>query len=335
MTGVTMSNKRQKYSSAPFSLKEYQVTDERIFWNRREFIQRFSGTILAASALSPSIVAASQAVPLKDTSNRFDTAEPLSSEHVVTHHNNFYEFSTSKSKPAELAVNFKPGNDWTVEIGGEVENPGKYTLEDIIKRTTIEERIYRLRCVEGWSMVIPWSGFQLSRLINRVVPTAKAKYIEFETLQSRSTFPGQRRGSLGFHVLPWPYKEGLRMDEAMNPLSFLATGVYGKSLPGQNGAPLRLVVPWKYGFKSIKSIVSMRFLEKQPINTWNQSAPKEYGFYANVNPNVAHPRWSQAKERRITDDSFFGVKKIPTKMFNGYGEWVAELYKGMDLARNF
>jgi len=316
----------------PSSMKENQVTAEKIFWNRRQFINNFAlssaGLALGASAFSNDANAFS-----KDSG--FTTAEPLSSEYVVTHHNNFYEFSTSKSKPANMAKNFNPSNDWKVKISGEIEKPGDYTLEDILGFTQDQERIYRLRCVEAWSMVIPWKGFQLSELIKRVQPTSKAKYIEFITLESRSTFPGQSGGSLGFSSLPWPYKEGLRMDEAMNPLTFIATGVYGKRLPGQNGAPLRLIVPWKYGFKSIKSIVSMRFLESKPQNTWNRSGPKEYGFYANVNPKVDHPRWSQARERRITDESFFGVKKIDTLMFNGYGDQVADMYKGMDLVRNF
>jgi len=311
-------------------MKESQITPERLFWNRRTFVKKLGLSVAAGSLINSPIIHSKD-----NESQGFTTAEPLSSEYVVTHHNNFYEFSTSKDKPAKLAKNFNPGNDWKVSIEGEVEKPGDYTLEDILSFTQNEERIYRLRCVEAWSMVIPWQGFQLSQLINKVKPTSKAKYVEFKTLKSRTVFPGQKRGTLGFHVLPWPYVEGLRIDEAMNPLAFLATGVYGKSLPGQNGAPLRLVIPWKYGFKSIKSIVSMKFVEKQPINTWQESGPSEYGFYANVNPKVDHPRWSQARERRITDESFFGVKKIPTQMFNGYAAQVAHMYKGMDLRRNF
>jgi len=311
-------------------MRESQITPEVIFWDRRSFVNKLSLSVAGASLLSS---------PIVQSKNRegggYTTAEPLSSEYVVTHYNNFYEFSTSKDKPAELAKNFNPGNDWKVSISGAVEKPGDYNLEDILSSTENEERIYRLRCVEAWSMVVPWQGFQLSQLINRVKPTSKAKYIEFKTLNSRTVFPGQKRGALGFHVLPWPYLEGLRMDEAMNPLTFMATGVYGKTLPGQNGAPLRLVVPWKYGFKSIKSIVSMRFLEDQPLNTWQESGPREYGFYANVNPKVDHPRWSQARERRITDESFFGVKKIATQIFNGYADQVAHMYKGMDLRKNF
>jgi sulfoxide reductase catalytic subunit YedY len=319
-------NLRSIYSS----IKDSQLTAESVFWSRRDLIKNFTLSAMGASTLGSSLLRAAAT-----DSSGFITAEPLSSEYVVTHHNNFYEFSTSKSKPAEMAKDFNPGNDWKVSISGEIEKPGDYTLEDILSWTNSEERIYRLRCVEAWSMVVPWRGFQLSQLINRVKPNARAKFIEFETLESSSVFPGQKRGTLGFHVLPWPYKEGLRMDEAMNPLTFIATGVYGKDLPGQNGAPLRLVVPWKYGFKSIKSIVSIKFLERQPQNTWHKSGPREYGFYANVNPEVDHPRWSQARERRITDESFFGVKKIPTRMFNGYAEQVSHMYKGMDLVRNF
>ena len=324
--------KNRKLRGIYTQYKDNQITAEGSFWNRRRFIQNLGLSGLAAGSLPSTALLAAMDHPV----NRgFNTAEPLSTENVVTHYNNFYEFSTSKRKPAELAVNFNPGHDWKVEISGEIEKPGHYTLEDILSWASIEERIYRLRCVEAWSMVIPWQGFQLSQLIHRVKPTAKAKFVAFETLESRSVFPGQKRGVLGFHVLPWPYREGLRMDEAMNPLAFLATGVYGKPLPGQNGAPLRLVVPWKYGFKSIKSIVKIRFVEQQPYNTWRKSGPREYGFYANVNPKVDHPRWSQATERRITDDSFFGTKRIDTKMFNGYAEQVGALYNGMDLARNF
>lgn len=234
-----------------------------------------------------------------------------------------------------MAKNFNPGKDWTVEISGEVEHPGDYTLEDMLKWGQVEERIYRLRCVEAWSMVVPWSGFELNTILKKVKPTSKAKYVEFETLHDSKVFPGQKRGVFGMHSLPWPYTEGLTIEEAAHPLTLMATGVYGKDLPGQNGAPLRLIVPWKYGFKSIKSIVSIKFTDKQPVSTWNERLPNEYGFYANVNPKVDHPRWSQATERRITDESFFGVKKIPTTMFNGYADEVAHLYKGLDLTKNF
>ena len=311
--------------------KEHQTTPESVFWNRRQFIQKFG---LGAAFMG----AYSAGMRPAFAEERFAGAElksELSSEYVITHHNNFYEFSTGKEKPAEMAKNFNPGNDWKVEIGGEVEAPGNYTLEDILKWGQLEERIYRLRCVEAWSMVVPWRGFELSAILKKVRPTAKAKFVEFKTLRDSSVFPGQKRGTFGMYSLPWPYTEGLTIEEAANPLSFIATGVYGKDLPGQNGAPLRLVVPWKYGFKSIKSIVSINFTEKQPVSTWNKRLPDEYGFYANVNPKVDHPRWSQATERRITDESFFGVKRIPTLMFNGYAEQVAHLYKGLDLSKFF
>ncbi len=325
-----MKNRKLRKIFSAFT--DNEITSEEFFWQRRRFIKNLGASSLGASILGSNIINASAT---KKVPAEFQSTEPLSSEHVVTHHNNFYEFSTSKSEPAILAKDFNPGNDWKITVSGEVENAGDYHLDDLLKRVDIEERIYRLRCVEAWSMVIPWRGFQLSQLINLLKPTSKAKYVEFKTLHSPDVFPGQKRGTLGFHSLPWPYSEGLRLDEAMNPLTFIATGVYGKDLPGQNGTPFRLVVPWKYGFKSIKSIVSIRFLENQPMSTWQDRAAKEYGFYANVNPNVDHPRWSQAKERRITDDSFFGTKKIPTQMFNGYSEQVAHLYKGLDLVRNF
>jgi sulfoxide reductase catalytic subunit YedY len=337
------------------AIKESDITSEKVFWKRREFIKNFSAAagymgmmgILPACAeqeFSKSKQSKSQqpvnpqasSMTLSGDSLSGDfLKKQLSSEYVITHHNNFYEFSTDKKKPAEMAKNFNPGNDWKVSIGGEVEKPGDYTLEDILKFTQVEERIYRFRCVEAWSMVIPWNGFQLSQLINQVKPNSKAKFIEFKTLHDEKQFPGQKRGRLGLYTLPWPYTEALTMAEAMHPLTFMATGVYGKRLPGQSGAPLRLVVPWKYGFKSIKSIVSIRFTEKQPVCTWNKSAPSEYGFYANVNPKVDHPRWSQASERLITDDSLFGVKRIPTQLFNGYGEQVEQLYRGIDLSKNF
>jgi sulfoxide reductase catalytic subunit YedY len=242
----------------------------------------------------------------------------------VTTYNNFYEFGTGKDDPAKQAGDFRT-RPWTVTVEGEVNRPGEYHLDDLLKSADQEERIYRLRCVEGWSMVIPWMGVSLSTLIDRFEPTSRAKYVEFLTLYDPQQMPGQRR-----RVLDWPYVEGLRLDEAMHPLTLMAFGLYGKPLPNQNGAPLRLIVPWKYGFKSIKSIVTMRFRETPPLNTWQQSIPNEYGFYANVNPHVDHPRWSQAQERRIGE--FF---KRDTLIFNGYGDEVAHLYAGMDLRRNY
>ncbi|MGD8497184.1 MAG: protein-methionine-sulfoxide reductase catalytic subunit MsrP, partial [Gemmatimonadales bacterium] len=242
----------------------------------------------------------------------------------VTTYNNFYEFGTGKEDPARNAHSLRP-RPWSVAIEGEVAKPAVYDLDDILGPVDVEDRVYRLRCVEAWSMVIPWRGFPLADLIERVEPTSNAKYVEFHTLLDPEQMPGQRR-----RVLDWPYVEGLRMDEAMHPLTLIATGLYGRDLPNQNGAPLRLVVPWKYGFKSIKSIVKIVFRETQPVNTWQASAPHEYGFYANVNPEVDHPRWSQARERRIGE-----FRKRPTLPFNGYAEQVASLYAGMDLRKNF
>ncbi len=250
--------------------------------------------------------------------------EEATSYKNITTYNNFYEFGTSKEAPAENAHTLKT-SPWSVTIDGECEKAGTYTLEDILKPHDIEEHIYRFRCVEGWSMIIPWQGFKLGDLIKRFKPTSKAKYVQFETLYDPKQMPGQRRD-----VLDWPYVEGLRMDEAMNSLTLLATGLYGKDLPNQNGAPLRLVVPWKYGFKNIKSIVRISFVEKQPISAWMKAAPNEYGFYSNVNPNVPHPRWSQKHERRIGE-----LLKRDTLMFNGYTEQVASMYQGMDLKKFF
>ncbi|WMS88365.1 protein-methionine-sulfoxide reductase catalytic subunit MsrP [Pleionea litopenaei] len=298
---------------------ENDVISEGLYQNRRQFLKG-----LALSAVAPSLVRAE--------TDPFSTVEKLTSEYSVTHYNNFYEFSLSKEGPAKLAKDFQP-LPWQVAIEGEVEKPITLGFEDVLKKTQQRERIYRLRCVEAWSMVIPWRGFELRELLSLARPTSKAKFVQFETLYDPERMPGQRRGALGFFSLDWPYVEGLRIDEAMHPLTILATGVFDKSLPNQNGAPLRLVVPWKYGFKSIKSIVKIKLVEKMPVNTWQQSAPSEYGFYANVNPKVNHPRWSQAQERRIIDESFFGTKRIETEMFNGYGEHVAELYRGLDLSR--
>ncbi len=264
----------------------------------------------------------------------FSTQEPVTTEVVATAYNNFYEFSLDKEEPALLAQAFK-SDPWTLEIAGETEKPGQYHFEDILSRFQFEERIYRMRCVEGWSMVIPWIGFPLADMLKFFKPTSKAKYVEFVTLEDAKQFPGQSKGTFGLSSLNWPYVEGLRIDEAMNPLTLMVTGMYGKELPPQNGAPLRLVVPWKYGFKGIKSIVKITFSEKMPINSWQQAASQEYGFYANVNPGVPHPRWSQARERRLTSSSLSGIKHMPTLPFNGYADQVASLYTGMDLNRYF
>ncbi|MEB0055251.1 protein-methionine-sulfoxide reductase catalytic subunit MsrP [Variovorax sp. LG9.2] len=257
------------------------------------------------------------------------STEKVSDYKDATTYNNYYEFGTDKADPAKNAVTLKT-HPWTVEVEGLVKKPGKYGIEDLIKMSAQEERIYRLRCVEGWSMVIPWVGYSLAELIKRVEPQSNAKYVEFVTLDDPKTMP-----FVGSRILDWPYAEGLRMDEAMHPLTLLAFGMYGEVLPNQNGAPVRIVVPWKYGFKSAKSIVKIRFVEKEPSTAWNKSAANEYGFYSNVNPNVDHPRWSQATERRIGDGGGLFAKRRKTEMFNGYEAQVGQLYAGMDLKKFF
>lgn len=310
------------------SIKSSVITDESLYFNRRRFIQNSAKTVIAVSAgIASAMVPVSANAALnfgKIVKSKYDPREDLTPYEDITRYNNFYEFGTDKEDPARLATDFQT-QPWTLRIDGEVNKPASYQLEDFIKPHTLEERIYRLRCVEAWSMVIPWVGFPLADVIKRVEPTSKAKYVEFTTLYKPSEMPGQRRA-----ILRWPYMEGLRIDEAVHPLTFLAVGLYGKVLPNQNGAPIRLVIPWKYGFKHIKSIVRIRFTEHQPKTTWAISAPREYGFYANVNPNVDHPRWSQSRERRIGD--FF---KRKTLMFNGYADEVANLYSGMDLKKYF
>jgi sulfoxide reductase catalytic subunit YedY len=256
------------------------------------------------------------------------TMEKVTGYKDATSYNNFYEFGTDKSDPAENAHTLKT-SPWTVEVDGLVKKPGKYALEHLLKLSAQEERIYRLRCVEGWSMVIPWVGYSLSKLIEKVEPQGSAKFVEFVTLADPKTMP-----FVGSRVLDWPYVEGLRMDEAMHPLTLLAFGMYGEVLPNQNGAPVRVVVPWKYGFKSAKSLVRIRFTDREPKTAWNKAAANEYGFYSNVNPNVDHPRWSQATERRIGEDGLF-AKKRKTLMFNGYEAQVGQLYAGMDLKKNY
>lgn len=303
---------------------EYEVTPQSLFEQRRRFIKKLGGFSLAAAtlSLSPSALATLNINPYrKDAGADRDELTPL--KHIISY-NNFYEFSTDKHYPAKLAGTLKT-DPWSVTVEGECAKPGVYALEDLARPHKFEERIYRLRCVEAWSMVVPWIGFPLADLIKQLAPTSKAKYVEFTTLFDPKQMPGQQRD-----VLDWPYVEGLRMDEAMNPLTLMAVGLYGEVLPNQNGAPLRLVVPWKYGFKSIKSIVKIRFTENQLQTTWNLSGPKEYGFLANVNPEVDHPRWSQSKERRLGE-----YRKRKTEMFNGYAEEVAQLYSGIDLKRNY
>jgi len=302
-------------------LREAEVTDKALWLDRRRFLALGAGGALLAGGL-PALAAPLSGV-VKSGYRVDEAPTPLKD---VTTYNNFYEFGTDKSDPAQLAGSFGPSSKpWSVAVGGECAKPGNVAFEDLIKPHQLEERIYRLRCVEAWSMVIPWIGVPLAEVLKRFEPNANAKYVEFKTLVDPDRFPGQRRG-----VLDWPYIEGLRMDEAMHPLALLAVGLYGEQLLPQNGAPLRLVVPWKYGFKSIKSIVSIRFVETMPRSTWMKSAPREYGFFANVNPKVDHPRWSQAKERRIGE--FLKRETLP---FNGYAEQVAGLYSGMDLAVNF
>ncbi len=296
-----------------------------MFKRRREFIKT-SGAMLALGAvpmLLHSPVTQAKLVFESLQKSAFSTNEELTPYKAVTTYNNFYEFSTDKRGPAELARDFK-SRPWTLEVAGEVNRPKTFDVDELIKLFDLEERIYRLRCVEAWSMVVPWVGFPLHKLIAHAEPNSRAKYVEFETLYDPERMPGQHKSLFG-SVLDWPYREGLRIDEAVHPLTILAVGLYGEELPGQNGAPIRLVVPWKYGFKSIKSIVKIKLSEDQPLNTWQAQAPREYGFYANVNPEVPHPRWSQARERRIGE-----FLKRPTLPFNGYGEQVASLYRGMD-----
>jgi len=309
----------------PADLGESDVTPREIYRQRRRFLQ--SGIAVAGAALTgslwlPPALAAVQLGNVKP--GPFSTDEEKTDRKDVLTYNNFYEFGVSKSDPARYAHRMKT-DPWSVRVTGECAKPGTYALEDILAPHALEERIYRLRCVEGWSMVIPWIGFPLADLIKRFEPTSKAKYVEFEALYDKKQMPGQRR-----RVLDWPYREGLRIDEAMHPLTLMAVGLYGDVLPKQNGAPLRLVVPWKYGFKSIKSVVTIRFRETQPTSSWMKAGPREYGFYSNVNPNVPHPRWSQKRERRIGE-----FRKRRTLMFNGYAEQVAGLYAGMDLKTFF
>lgn len=300
-------------------LKDNEVTDYRLYQDRRRFMKNAAGLGLIAATggiIQPALA--------KVTQGPFSSPETSTPYKDITNYCNFYEFGTGKTDPSKNAHTLVT-SPWSVSVEGECEAPGKYDLEDLLKPVSIEERNYRFRCVEGWSMVIPWMGFPLAELIKRMKPTSKAKYVYFETLLDPEHMPGQKTS-----VLDWPYVEGLRMDEAMNPLTLIATGIYGKDLLNQNGAPLRLVVPWKYGFKSIKSIAKIRFVEQQPVSSWQKANLNEYGFFSNVNPQVSHPRWTQSKERRIGE-----FRKRKTQMFNGYSEQVASLYKGMDLKKNF
>jgi sulfoxide reductase catalytic subunit YedY len=298
-----------------------EITSHSVYQNRRQFLQ--TSAAITLTALLPEAVNAAEKLPGVQISPIKVDDKPTPFEDV-THYNNFYEFGTGKEDPAKNAHTLKT-RPWTIAVEGLVRKPKTFDIDTLLKLAPLEERVYRLRCVEAWSMVIPWVGFPLNALIKQVEPLGSAKYVEFTTLHDPAQMPGQRS-----EVLDWPYTEGLRLDEALHPLTLLAVGLYGEVLPNQNGAPVRLVVPWKYGFKSAKSIVRIRFLENQPVSSWMKAGPREYGFYSNVNPEVDHPRWSQAKERRIGE--FF---KRPTLPFNGYAEQVASLYSGMDLQKNF
>ncbi len=304
----------------PDDISSSEITPEHVYVNRREFL-RAAGLIgvAGAAASTAALVGRSGRDEAPQGPQARDELTPYED---VTTYNNFYEFGTDKSDPAENAKGFKT-KPWSVRVEGLVGKPATYDLEEFIKPHKLEERVYRMRCVEGWSMVIPWLGFPMADLIKRVQPLGSAKYVEFQTLHDPRQMPGQRSG-----VLPWPYTEGLRLDEAMHPLAIFAVGLYGKTLLPQNGAPFRIVVPWKYGFKGAKSIVRIRFTDTQPKTAWNEAAPNEYGFYANVNPEVDHPRWSQARERRIGE-----FRRRPTLMFNGYADQVGHLYRGMDLRK--
>jgi sulfoxide reductase catalytic subunit YedY len=310
-------------------IKPSEITPEDAFLNRRTLLQA-----AVAAGLLPSIMSSSEAATIPANGAYADvkkwaesTTEKANSFEDITTYNNYYEFGTGKSDPAANAHTLKT-SPWSVQVTGEAARTGTYTLEDILAPHALEERIYRLRCVEAWSMVIPWVGFPLADLLKRFEPTSQAKYVQFFTLNDRAQMPGVR-----YPVLEWPYREGLTIAEATHPLTLVAVGLYGKVLPKQNGAPLRVVIPWKYGFKSAKSIVRIHFTDRQPETSWNMAGPQEYGFYSNVNPQVDHPRWSQATERRLGGGLF--SPRIPTQMFNGYGDQVANLYTGLDLAKNY
>ncbi len=300
-----------------------EITPERFFLSRRAFLAATAGSLALGTR-------AADAAALNAVSSPYKVHEALTPEEDVTSYNNFYEFGTGKADPAARSGAFKP-TPWTVKVDGLVGKPREFGLEELLG-FPLEERVYRMRCVEAWSMVIPWIGFPLAALLDKVEPLGSAKYVAFETVVRPEEMPGQ---SGLFQPLPWPYREGLRLDEARHPLTILAVGLYGKTLPNQNGAPIRLVVPWKYGFKGIKSIVRISLTETAPPCTWNLAAPNEYGFYANVNPAVDHPRWSQATENRIGEGGFFGSNRRDTLPFNGYADEVASLYAGMDLTVNF
>lgn len=326
---MLIKNKKNWFES------ENDVTSESLYLNRRSFMRGAAGvagaTGLIGMGLGSSAMAAGKKrdLALLDFSkSSYDPGETLTPENTVTQYNNYYEFGTDKGDPARNAWQLQP-KPWSVQVDGMVDKPATYAFEDLVDMKTLEERIYRLRCVETWSMIIPWIGVPMAAILEKVGVQSGAKYVAFETLADEKQMPGVKPSFFGTTALDWPYKEGLTLPEAMNPLTFMAVGLYGKEIPNQNGAPLRLVVPWKYGYKSIKSIVRITLTDRQPPTSWNQSAPREYGFYSNVNPTRSHPRWSQAKERRLGE---FGRR--PTAMFNGYGDEVAHLYAGLDLNVN-
>jgi sulfoxide reductase catalytic subunit YedY len=318
-----------------------EITPKEVFEDRRKFLQQAGFGVLAGATglLTLPVNAATSKLPAQPKINssllklpdfsktKYGAGEKLTSYEDVTTYNNYYEFGTGKDEPAVHSKLFKP-TPWSVSIEGQVKKNKSISIEDILKLAPLEERIYRMRCVEGWSMVIPWVGFPLAQLIKWAEPNSNAKYVEFISLADPQQMPGTN-----LPILDWPYVEGLRMDEAMNPLTIMAVGLYGESLPNQNGAPMRLVVPWKYGFKGSKAIVKIRFTEKMPVTTWMKAGPSEYGFFANVNPQVDHPRWTQSSEKRIGAGLFAG--RIKTQMFNGYTEQVGQMYAGMDLRKNF
>ncbi len=328
------------------TLTENDVTNENTYLKRRQLLKNIgfigAGSLLASSAQAASFNffgndEAPKKEPFQTEALTFTKDKPtsqiLTPEQKVITHNNFYEFGAQKHQPAEFSQKFQV-KPWQLKIGGLVDKEITLDYDDLLKLFPLEERIYRLRCVEAWSMVVPWIGFELSKLIAMANPSSKAKYVAFKTLHDPEQMPGQANRRLGGGI-KFPYVEGLRLDEAMNPLTLMSVGLYGKTLPPQNGAPIRLVVPWKYGFKSIKSIVGIELVDKQPPTTWNRLAPREYGFYSNVNPSVSHPRWSQASERRITGGGLLARNRVPTELFNGYGDEVAHLYRGMDLTKDY
>ncbi len=312
----------------PDDVRPSEITPETLYRNRRDFLKA-AGFASVASVAGLGVSGCAEAeVRAASQLGPYDTDEEQTPYEAVTGYNNFYEFGTAKDEPARYAHTLQP-RPWTVQVDGLVRDPKTWDLDDLLAGFTMEDRVYRMRCVEGWSMVIPWYGFPMAGLINKLEPLPSARYVRMETLVDEEQMPGQRRGFFGY-TLDWPYVEGLRMDEARNPLTFMALGVYGREGPNQNGAPIRLVVPWKYGFKGVKSIVRISFVEDEPLNTWQQENSREYRFFANVNPNVDHPRWSQAREQRIGE-----LFKRETLMFNGYADQVAHMYEGMDLRQFF